>query len=252
MRRERSGDGGSDQASDPRGEVIAAGLMGFWFVCLIGSLRLRLPPGQRWLAMPLSLVLTFLYSGLFITAHDAVHGSVSPDHPRVNDTFGRVASTAFALFSFDHLRAEHMRHHAATASTVDPDYHDGNHAGVVRWYLRFMFRYMRPSQIAGLAAAFGLLRAMTGASLFNLISFWVIPPLLSSLQLFYFGTYLPHREPPRGHVDHHRATSNDLSWLPSLVACYHFGYHHEHHEEPHVPWWRLPALRRAARAASAR
>ena len=34
--------------------------------------------------------------------------------------------------------------------------------------------------------------------------------------------------------------------LGSLVTCYHFGYHHEHHLYPAVPSWRLPAARRSA------
>ncbi|HYD98464.1 MAG TPA: fatty acid desaturase, partial [Alphaproteobacteria bacterium] len=31
--------------------------------------------------------------------------------------------------------------------------------------------------------------------------------------------------------------------LVSLLTCYHFGHHHEHHLRPDVPWWRLPSLR---------
>jgi beta-carotene/zeaxanthin 4-ketolase len=29
-----------------------------------------------------------------------------------------------------------------------------------------------------------------------------------------------------------------------LISCYHFGYHEEHHELPHLGWWQLPAARR--------
>jgi beta-carotene ketolase (CrtW type) len=32
----------------------------------------------------------------------------------------------------------------------------------------------------------------------------------------------------------------------SLLTCFHFGYHHEHHDTPWVPWWKLPAQRRLA------
>ena len=35
--------------------------------------------------VPSILVMTWLYVGLFITAHDAMHGSLSPRHPRLND-----------------------------------------------------------------------------------------------------------------------------------------------------------------------
>jgi beta-carotene ketolase (CrtW type) len=49
------------------------------------------------------------------------------------------------------------------------------------------------------------------------------------------GTYRPHRLPTgkNGDTDYpdaHRARSNDMpTWL-SLITCFHFGYHHEHHE----------------------
>jgi fatty acid desaturase len=50
------------------------------------------------------------------------------------------------------------------------------------------------------------------------------------------GTYLPHRAPTTEGVkvsdypDEHRSRSNDMpTWL-SLITCYHFGYHREHHE----------------------
>jgi beta-carotene ketolase (CrtW type) len=68
------------------------------------------------------------------------------------------------------------------------------------------------------------------------------PALLSTLQLFVFGTWLPHRpHADAPFADRHRARSQRWpTWL-SLLTCYHFGYHWEHHAHPHVPWWRLPA-----------
>ena len=73
--------------------------------------------------------------------------------------------------------------------------------------------------------------------------FWALPAILSAFQLFYFGTYLPHRAEDEAFGDAHRARSNDFSWTMSLLTCFHFGYHHEHHDNPAVPWWRLPATR---------
>ena len=73
--------------------------------------------------------------------------------------------------------------------------------------------------------------------------FWALPSLLASLQLFYFGTYLPHRRDETPFLDPHQARSNGYSYLASLATCFHFGYHHEHHADPSVPWWRLPAFR---------
>jgi beta-carotene ketolase (CrtW type) len=80
----------------------------------------------------------------------------------------------------------------------------------------------------------------------NLIYFWVVPALLSTVQLFYFGTYLPHRELTEPYKDQHRARSNNYSNIFSLLTCYHFGYHWEHHEYPHIAWWRLPLMRKQA------
>ena len=71
-----------------------------------------------------------------------------------------------------------------------------------------------------------------------------LPPVLAALQLFTFGTWLPHRLPAHGHTNRHHAASSDLpSWL-SFLTCYHFGYHLTHHAFPWVAWWRLPEARR--------
>lgn len=77
----------------------------------------------------------------------------------------------------------------------------------------------------------------------NLLLFWAFPLIFSSLQLFFFGTFLPHR--------HHQDNKFNLSCLGaikslhlpillSLIACYHFSYHQEHHRYPFLAWWQLP------------
>jgi beta-carotene ketolase (CrtW type) len=79
----------------------------------------------------------------------------------------------------------------------------------------------------------------------NLLLFWAAPALLAAVQLFYFGTYRPHRHDTAPFTDRHRTRSDGFpSWL-SLLTCFHFGYHHEHHIAPQVPWWNLPRFRRA-------
>ncbi|MGB2926523.1 MAG: fatty acid desaturase, partial [Limnothrix sp.] len=70
-------------------------------------------------------------------------------------------------------------------------------------------------------------------------SFFLLPLFLSSLQLFFFGTYLPHRQGPKTYQP--VTSSNRFQYLWSLVSCYHFGvYHQEHHAFPHKPWFMLP------------
>ncbi len=58
------------------------------------------------------------------------------------------------------------------------------------------------------------------------------------LQLFYFGTYLPHRGSP---ASRHSARSNDWPYWLSLISCFHFGACHEEHQAfPNLAWWELP------------
>jgi beta-carotene/zeaxanthin 4-ketolase len=110
-----------------------------------------------------------------------------------------------------------------------------------------MTEYMGVVPIAVIAAQSVLYVFLLGVNITNGIIFWILPAILSSLQLFVFGTYLPHRPGPAGFDDRHNARSNDYpAWL-SLLTCFHFGYHHEHHLRPGEPWWRLPAVRRSRR-----
>lgn len=187
---------------------------------------------------------TFLYTGLFITAHDAMHGTVAPDYPRLNRMVGVLSVLLYALFSFRRLRRAHWRHHANPGGDDDPDFHDGENDGLLSWYFRFMANYVSLLQLAGMALVFNLLQHLVGISALHLVVFWVLPSVLSTVQLFYFGTVLPHRRDFRGFADHHRARSNDFSPLLSFLTCYHFGYHWEHHERPDLPWWALPRFRR--------
>ena len=84
---------------------------------------------------------------------------------------------------------------------------------------------------------------LLGAPTANTLLFWAVPSILSSLQLFAFGTYLPHRHEEEAFRDRHNARSNDYPRWLSLLTCFHFGYHHEHHAKPGTPWWRLPSIR---------
>ncbi|MEO1265510.1 MAG: fatty acid desaturase, partial [Pseudomonadota bacterium] len=83
----------------------------------------------------------------------------------------------------------------------------------------------------------------------NIMTFLTVPAIVSSIQLFTFGTYLPHKPADPAFTDRHRSRSNDYPWLVSLLTCFHFGYHHEHHAVPDAPWWRLPDVREDARGA---
>ncbi|MEL6543217.1 MAG: fatty acid desaturase [Myxococcota bacterium] len=239
----------SSTASARTGVVLGLGIIVAWFagVTLGLSAPIHGPESLIWV-LPLAAVQTFLSTGLFITAHDAMHGTVAPRHRVLNDAIGTLSVTLYALFSFSKLRHHHGFHHGHPGdSEQDPDFHDGNHPGFIRWYLRFMFRYLTIAQVLGMALVFNLLNHGWGIPVANLLLLWVLPSLLSTFQLFYFGTYLPHRAPNDDADPHHAQSSSFPVWL-SLLTCYHFGYHREHHEHPAVPWWQLPAIRWPSRS----
>jgi beta-carotene ketolase (CrtW type) len=169
-----------------------------------------------------------------------MHGTVAPAHPALNRAIGRVCTRLYALFGFDAMRQKHHEHHRHPASDGDPDFHDGRHTGFARWYAHFFFTYVTWKQLVGMAVIYNLLKYAAGIPDVNILLFWVLPALASTLQLFFFGTYLPHREPAEGYTEPHRAVSNAYSVALSFLTCYHFGYHLEHHKKPGVPWWGLP------------
>ncbi len=186
------------------------------------------------------LVQMFLYTGLFITAHDAMHGAILPKHPQLNRAIGVFNLLVYGWFSYDQLLKAHWEHHHHPASDLDPDFHNGRWTGAVTWYIYFMVRYWSWWRFLALVSTYHVMHGLLHIPEGNLILFWIVPSLLSSVQLFYFGTYLPHRQPQSGYADHFRTQSiyRPLWW--SFLTCYHFGYHHEHHRYPNLAWWQLP------------
>jgi beta-carotene/zeaxanthin 4-ketolase len=196
---------------------------------------------------PFSLILiiarTFLQTGLFITAHDAMHRSVVPQDQRLNDWIGSIASWLYAFLPYQVLKKKHHLHHSYPASALDPDYCIDGKASAGFWYLQFLSSYFTAKALMLLAAIIAMAFFFMPAMTLPMLLFWLLPLVFSSIQLFYFGTYLPHRLPIEGYTDKHRATSSRLPFFWSLISCYHFGYHLEHHTHPQVPWFVLPKLR---------
>jgi beta-carotene ketolase (CrtW type) len=232
-----------------RGVMHAVAVIALWVVTLAVSLFIiELPRHWPWVLVALPLQ-TFLNVGLFITAHDAMHRTLAPNWPRLNDALGRIALWCYAFFDFCRMKREHFRHHAAPVSGGDPDYHADERFWP--WYVGFMRSYITWRQWVGMPAAFCSLWLAIGVRPQNLLLLWAAPALLSTLQLFYFGTYLPHRTPHGGHDDEHYATTSGYSHWRSFVTCYHFGRHWEHHAWPFVPWWMLGRVRTPTSPAAA-
>ncbi len=211
--------------------------------CLLNSPGANL--GWGWLTVAI-LGRTFLHTGLFVVGHDAMHGSVCPQYPRCNDFIGQVATGLYACLPFQSCRDKHWAHHRHPGQWRDPDFHPGQTAHPVGWYLRFLQTYLTPMQLGRLVLQWGLLLGLLSGvgsvPAANLWWFWVLPFLLSSVQLFIFGTYLPHRPYPHLPANRHHAVSSHWPMVWSFLSCYHFGYHWEHHEYPWMPWYGLPRL----------
>lgn len=200
-----------------------------------------------WVAPLLVAGLCWLNVGLFITAHDAMHGSLAPGRPKLNLWAGRIALGLYAGFWFDRLRAKHFDHHSHAGTERDPDFSASHPRRFWPWYLGFFRQYFGLREFAILTVALALYLLVLRANVANMLLFWALPAILSSLQLFLFGTFLPHRQSDTAFADRHNARSNEYGWLASLLTCFHFGYHHEHHRSPGTPWWQLPGERLRAK-----
>lgn len=181
----------------------------------------------------------FLFTGLFITAHDAMHGTVAKNK-MLNRIIGTVSTFFYAGLSYNKLLKNHFNHHKFPASESDPDFSVKNQKFIV-WWLTFLFRYASLSQIIIMALVFNILKIWIEE--INLFIFWILPVLLSSLQLFYFGTYKPHKLPHSHDMTEHNSRTLRKNHLYAFVTCYFFGYHLEHHINPGIPWWRLYSLK---------
>jgi beta-carotene ketolase (CrtW type) len=193
------------------------------------------------------LAQAWLSTGLFIIAHDAMHGSLAPGRPGLNRAIGTAALAAYAGLSYRQLHPKHHAHHRAPGTIDDPDFHPGAPRRLIPWFFRFFRGYYTHGQILRITVV-ALLYLALGATLPSIVIFWAVPAVLALGQLFLFGTFLPHRHTPEPFADHHHARSTRLSAVASLLTCFHFGgYHHEHHLSPGTPWWRLPQVRRATK-----
>jgi beta-carotene ketolase (CrtW type) len=116
-------------------------------------------------------------------------------------------------------------------TALDPDYHNGN---FLSWYVTFIKNYLSVWQVVFMAMLFNVLKLCIPQQ--NLLLFWVLPSLMSTMQLFYFGTYLPHQGE---HSNRHQSRSQGKNHVVAFFSCYFFGYHYEHHDSPATPWWLL-------------
>lgn len=211
------------------GILVALTVITCWFI----SLYFLLTWNFAW-SNPLVYLMIFvqmhLYTGLFITAHDAMHGTISGSK-KTNNFIGYLSVFLYAGFFYNRLYAKHHQHHSHVHSEEDPDF--APH-GFWKWYFRFMLNYVTIIQLVIMAIAYNVLKIWVDER--NLLLFWVLPSLLSTFQLFYFGTYLPHKGE---HDNEYHSSTLQKNHFVAFITCYFFGYHLEHHQKPGMPWWQL-------------
>jgi beta-carotene/zeaxanthin 4-ketolase len=221
--------------SDARGLFAAGLIITAWAAHLAYSLAATGTTGSVARAVLHVAIQSYLYTGLFITAHDAIHGSVTSNR-KLNTAIGRTASTLFAAFSYSRLQRNHMKHHRWPGTERDPDF-SVRYRNPLFWFAEFFLRYVTILQIVIMAILFNLLSLLVPTE--RVILFWMVPAFLGTFQLFYFGTYRPHLLPHTAEMEPYRARSQRHNHVWAMASCYFFGYHHEHHASPGTPWWRL-------------
>ena len=223
-----------------KAQAIAITIMAAWMATILFALSSNHTLfGQ----LVLIFLIIFLSVGLFITAHDSMHGLISP-RQKLNDWYGKIALYLYGAFSFKKLKQKHIEHHENPVSKSDPDYTDYPNEDFALWFWSFMRRYYGLKEFGLMHGHIIFFLWVADWNVSKVLIFYALPSLLSAIQLFYFGTYLPHRT-GTGHTNEHNARSNDFNEFISLITCYHFGYHYEHHAYPGTPWWKLPSKRKS-------
>ena len=228
------------------GLTLAALIVGGWATLHVWGVFFQPLTWPAIAVVPL-IILTqsWLGAGMFIVAHDAMHGSLAPGRPRLNFAVGQACVGAYAAFSYRKLNGSHHQHHRTPGQAEDPDFHAARPEAFAPWFYSFFMRYFGRREFAIVTAVL-IAYLLIGAHVANVILFWALPAIFSALQLFVFGTWLPHRHDhgAEAFADRHNARTIPMPWIASLLTCFHFGLHHEHHLSPATPWWRLPDVRR--------
>ena len=172
------------------------------------------------------LTLIWQYVGLFIISHDLHHN----ENPSLYQNFlGRISLLCYGGFLLEDFSKKHELHHRFPGnSKKDPDFFNGN---ALFWYLNFMIEYINIKQIIIQLSFYNIFKYLE-ISDETMILFWLIPSVLASIQLFFYGTYLVHEK------DGIIKNSKLPKWLITFTS-YNFGNHVNHHRYPKIPWFDL-------------
>ena len=217
-----------------------------WFITLVSCLSINLESLKLAALIALVLLRSFIQTGLFIIGHDAMHENLAPKRPKLNHCIGSTALFLYAGLNYRLCKRNHILHHLKAETESDPDYQGHPNHSVLRWFWDFMSRYLNTRTLTILVTYWMTLVILIPSrheqAVLSVAVFCILPLILSALQLFFVGTWFPHHLNKK---DPNRQTPRSLTIHPllSFAACYHFGYHREHHLSPSTPWFDLPRLR---------
>jgi len=229
------------------GLALAAAIAGAWLGIHAYAMYVFELTWDNWpLALVMAAAQCWLSVGVFIVCHDAMHGSLAPGKPRINQAIGAALLFLYAGFAWRKMRDAHFTHHKMSGRAGDPDFDEEHPSSFLHWYWTFFKRYFGWQSLLFVHTVVGIYWFVLDIPFIQIFALYGAPALLSSLQLFYFGTFRPHyHAPEKPFADRHNTRSDRFGTLASLASCFHFGYHLEHHRRPDVPWWALPGARRA-------
>ena len=173
-----------------------------------------------------------------------VHGEITASRRDLR-SICRLVQTSSTTFVRS-LPTEGCNRSGSAGHAGDPDFDEHHPDRFLSWYGTFFKRYFGWQSLLFVHTVVGIYWLVLDVPMAQIVLLYGGPALLSSLQLFYFGTWRPHcHRADAPFADRHNARSDGFGTLASLATCFHFGYHLEHHHRPDVPWWALPAARRA-------
>ena len=110
---------------DPIGTIISVSVIVLWTLSLCFLLTWEFSYSSPLIFLAV-IIQTHLYTGLFISAHDAMHGTVSKNK-RINRLIGQITSFLFAFNFYNELLPKHHQHHRHPHLychiVVSPEYH---------------------------------------------------------------------------------------------------------------------------------
>ena len=183
----------AEQAKNQRqGLFLAAVICSAWIATLVVSMQINVHSWTTSGILGLILLRSFLHTGLFIVAPDAMHHSLAPLNEKLNNNLGRLCLFLYAGLSYNYCSKKHGLHHRYPESEADPDFHSAQNSKLIIWYFRFLSNYLNWRQFCTLALIWLLILQITTlvnpTAFENIIIFCPLPLILSSFQLFLVGT----------------------------------------------------------------